>query len=522
MALFCVAFVRQQGGEFILRIEDTDQARRVEGAEESIFAMLRWLGLDWDEGPDVGGPYGPYRQSERLLIYQAHAEELIRGGHAYRCWCTPQRLAEVRAEQQQRKQPPRYDRFCLGKSADERSREGGFAPNPVIRLRMPDGETISFDDLVRGTIQFESDLIDDQVLIKSDGFPTYHLAAVVDDHLMEITHIVRGEEWISSTPKHLVLYDRFGWKPPRIAHLSLLRNVDRSKISKRKDPWANLPWFLDQGFLPEALLNFLALMGFSVPDAGGGTREVFGLDEFARAFDWERVGTTAPAFDLEKLTWLNGVYIRGLPIGDLVRRAGPFLAAAGIDSVDAGYVRRVVALEQERIHRMGEIGDLTQFFFQDPLTPDASALIPRGLTAHEASRALERATDLFAEARDLVDAAAMETRFRELVASLDMKAGQLFSLIRVAITGTTKSPPLFDTAVVLGPDRVARRLQRALAVLREAAKQERIAANRELIRQKEEEHRRIMDAVTPEILASLPTVAMDYGADESLKNGDDG
>lgn len=460
-ALFDFAFARQHAGQFVLRIEDTDRARLNPESEARIFDTLRWLHLDWDEGPDIGGPFGPYRQSERLEIYRAHADQLIERGHAYRCWCTPERLGRLRDEAIAAKRQHKYDRYCLGKTETERRRLPDCADVPVVRMRMPDDGSSTWDDLVRGTISFENNLIDDQVLLKSDGFPTYHLAVVVDDHLMRISHVVRGEEWISSTPKHLVLYEQLGWEPPRFAHLSLLRNVDRSKISKRRHPWANLPWFRDQGFLPEALINFLALMGFSLPDEAGGTREIFDLDDLVAGFSWARVGTTAPAFDLEKLTWLNGHYIRGLPLDELVERVRPFLVREGVAISDEAYLRRVIALEQERIHKLGEAAELTGFFFAGELTYDPAMLVPKGLDPIRTRTALDAAQAAFSAAEAWSDAAALEQRFRALATELGLKTGQLFTAIRVAITGTTKAPPLFDTAVTLGRDRVLARLDAA-------------------------------------------------------------
>jgi glutamyl-tRNA synthetase len=459
-ALFCLAFARQQGGKFILRIEDTDRQRHDPLAEDVIFEGLRWLGLEWDEGPDVGGPYAPYRQSERRALYREHAERLVAQGDAYMCWCTPERLTRVRDEQQRQKLAPKYDRFCVGKSETERRREPECAATPVIRLKMPEGES-TFHDLIRGDISFKNELIDDQVLIKSDGYPTYHLAVVVDDHEMKITHIVRGEEWISSTPKHIQLYRAFGWQMPQVAHLSLLRNVDKSKISKRKHPWANLPWFRSQGYLPEALVNFLGLMGISMPDG----REQFTFEEFSQAFNWERVGATAPAFDLEKLEWLNGVYVRQLQLDELVDRIRPFLAVRP----DEPYLRKVLALEQERIHKLSDAPALTSFFFEEKLAYDPALLLPKGLDAAQALAALEAAGDELEAAGAEADATVLEERFRALAERLGLKTGQLFSIVRVAITGTTKAPPLFDTAVTLGHERVMRRLEQALGLLRDQA-----------------------------------------------------
>ncbi|HEY3111620.1 MAG TPA: glutamate--tRNA ligase family protein, partial [Chloroflexota bacterium] len=296
----------------------------------------------------------------------------------------------------------------------------------------------------------------------SDGFPTYHLANVVDDHLMEISHVIRGEEWISSTPKHLVLYDMFGWEPPRFAHMSLLRNVDKSKISKRKHPWANLPWFRAQGYLPEALVNFLALMGFSLPDG----REIFGFDDLVAGFSWERVGTTAPAFDLEKLNWLNGMYIRSMSIDALAEQVRPFFASAGLPVDDDAYLRRVLTLEQERIHRLAEAPELAGFFFKTRLEYDPQVLVPNGLSADETVRLLEAASDEFEAANRDATPAELEERFRALAERLGVKTGQLFGAIRVAITGTTKAPPLFDTAVTLGREAVLARIDQALEALR--------------------------------------------------------
>ena len=282
MSLFNLAFARRTGGRFVLRIEDTDRARFREDSESQIYATLRWLGLDWDEGPDVGGPYGPYRQSERLDIYRPYVDRLIADGHAYHCWCSQERLARLREAQEASKQAVTgYDRLCYGLTRDERAKLPGFSPTPVVRMLIPDDVEVTFTDLIRGEIAAPRP--DDQVILKADGFPTYHLAIVVDDHLMGITHAVRGEEWISSTPKHLLIYRWLGWQPPAFCHMPLLRNADKSKISKRKNPAARLLWFQEQGFLPEALRNFLQLMAYPpvTPDT-----EVESFDEFVAGFDW--------------------------------------------------------------------------------------------------------------------------------------------------------------------------------------------------------------------------------------------
>jgi len=382
VALFNYAFARKTGGRFILRIEDTDRARSSLQSEQAIMRALRWLGLQWDEGPDVGGPFGPYRQSERLELYRRHAEELLRRGAAYRCFCTPERLAELRRSQQAARSPfVGYDGLCRELSEGEVRQKLQAGVPCTVRLRTPrEGET-RFTDVVRGEVAFPNREIDDQVLLKSDGFPTYHLASVVDDHAMRITHVVRAEEWISSTPKHVLLYQAFGWSMPVFIHLPLLRNPDRSKISKRKNP-VSLDWYRGQGYLPEALLNFLALMGWST----GEEREVFSLAEMVESFTWDRVKTSGPVFDLRKLDWLNGQYIRRLTAEELLQRL-----------LDGGHTRHageprdrllaIVRLVQERMERLGEFDERTAFFFA-PEPYEAGELIPRKKDAAFAREAL--------------------------------------------------------------------------------------------------------------------------------------
>jgi glutamyl-tRNA synthetase len=459
MALFDLAFARQQGGQFILRIEDTDRTRYVPQSEQLIYDTLRWLGLDWDEGPDKGGPYGPYRQSERLPLYRQAAEELIARGAAYYCWCSPARLDELRKEQQRQKLPPRYDRLCYGKTRAERAALPGFTERAVVRMLVPDEGTTVFDDLIRGPIAFENRLLDDQVLLKSDGFPTYHLAVVVDDHYMRITHVTRGEEWISSTPKHLLLYQAFGWEPPRFGHLPLLRNPDRSKISKRKNPAARLTWFREEGFLPAALLNFLALLGFSLPD----DREIFTFDDLVQHFAWDRFSTTGPIFDLDKLEWLNGYYIRQLTPAELARQVQPFMARAGVDaSVDD--LVPLMPLVQERLKRLAEAPELLDFFFRDDVTYERTTLVPKGLDEASAREALGALAELV-RSTEPYHVETLEARARELAAQRGWKTGALFMAARVALTGRTVSPPLFETMVALGRERTVARLERARAML---------------------------------------------------------
>ena len=325
MALFDKAWSRKTGGQFVLRIEDTDRNRLVEGSEQQIYDSLRWLGLEADESPEVGGPHAPYKQSQRLDTYRPFVDQLIEDGHAYYCWCSGERLAQMRAEQQASKQSDTgYDRLCLGMTREERAELPGFSETPVVRMLIPDDVPLSFQDLIRGEVKAPRP--DDQVILKADGFPTYHLAVVVDDHLMDITTVVRGEEWISSTPKHLLLYSWLGWDAPQFAHMPLLRNTDKSKISKRKNPAARLMWFREQGYLPEALRNFLQLLAY--PPAAG-EQEVSSFEEFVDGFDWDKVSTVGPIFDVKKLDWLNGVYIRALPTEQLADRIIAYALESG-------------------------------------------------------------------------------------------------------------------------------------------------------------------------------------------------
>ncbi len=464
MSLFNLAFARQQGGAFVLRIEDTDRARYVEDSERQIFDTLHWLGLDWDEGPDKGGPFAPYRQSERLDTYRPFVDQLLASGHAYHCWCTPERLAQMREEQQRAKKPTGYDRFCFGKSREERAESPGFSESPVVRMFIPDDVELTFPDLIRGSVS--APMPDDQVIVKADGFPTYHLAVVVDDHLMGITHVVRGEEWISSTPKHLLLFDWLGWERPAFAHMPLLRNADRSKISKRKSPAARLLWFREHGYLPEALCNFLALMGYSMPEG----QEVFGFDEMVREFDWERVNPVGPVFDLTKLDWLNGHYIRQLPAGDLAARMLPYLQGEGLvadpaSSGDLALLAAATPLVQERIALLTEVVPMLGFLFVDDadfrLEPDAVAKALGPDVRPVLDAALSAVTPLEPWTAALIK----EVLEAALVSGLGLKPRHAFTPVRVAVTGRTVSPPLFESMELLGRERSVARLRAALETM---------------------------------------------------------
>jgi len=457
VALFNAALARQRGGQFILRVEDTDRGRYVENSESQIFDLLHWLGFDWDEGPDRGGPFGPYRQSERLPIYQAAAEQLLERGHAYYCWCTPERLDQMRVEQTKNKQPPGYDRRCLGMTRAERAKLSGFDERPVIRMRVPDHDVpLSFDDLIRG--QTNAPMPDDQVLLKKDGFPTYHLAVVVDDHEMGITHVLRAEEWISSMPKQLLLYQFFGWQPPRFAHLPLLRNRDRSKISKRKNPAARLLWFQEEGFLPEALVNFLALQGWSMPDG----REIFTFDDVVANFDVERFSPVGPIFDVDKLDWMNGKYIEALSDDEFLSRASSFLPGPGQEDA----LRTLAPHLKTRVKRLKEVCDQVEFLYMGRIDLDREMLAAQGAAAPTALDAL-----LAAEAA--LDAPAVETFTEEAVkealeseqARQGWKPRPFLMPVRVAISGKTQTPPLYPMLAALGKERSLRRLRDAIDLL---------------------------------------------------------
>jgi glutamyl-tRNA synthetase len=457
MSLFNLAFVRQQGGQFILRVEDTDRARFRADSELQVYETLAWLGLDWDEGPDKGGPFAPYRQSERLETYRPHVDALLEQGNAYLCWCTSERLQEMREEQQKRKVPTGYDRLCHGKSYEERAALGGAQETPVVRMLVPDDPPLSFVDLIRGEVSAPRP--DDQVILKADGFPTYHLAVVVDDHLMGITHVVRGEEWISSTPKHLLLFDWLGWERPAFAHMPLLRNPDKSKISKRKNPAARLTWFVEQGYLPEALVNFLGLLGYSLPSG----EEIFSFAELSATFDWSRINTVGPVFDLDKLGWLNGHYIRELSEEDLRGRLVPFLAQAGLydgSQEHLDLLAGAVPLVQTRMAVLSEVVGLLRFLFVaepdfaiDPAAAEKN-LVDAGAVLTAAADALEPLTDwTVASIQGAMDGA--------LIEGIGLKRGKAYAPVRTAVTGSSIAPPLPESMALLGREKVLARLRAA-------------------------------------------------------------
>jgi glutamyl-tRNA synthetase len=465
IGLFNMALARSQGGAFVLRVEDTDRVRSTPESEQGIMTFLRWVGLEWDEGPDVGGDYGPYRQSERTEIYREHVDLLVQKGSAYPCFCTSERLTELRAEQRAAGGMIGYDRHCRELAPEEATARINAGESYVVRMKMPvDGETIIHDEL-RGAIHYENKQIDDQVLLKSDGFPTYHLANVVDDHLMEISHVIRAEEWIPSTPKHVVLYEAFGWEMPKFLHLSLLRNSDKSKISKRKNP-VSLEWFKQAGFLPEALLNFLGLMGYSMTD----DREQFSFDEMLAEFDTNRLTVSEPVFDMAKLEWLNGQWMRAIGQDDLKKQIQEFIFNEKMD--------QIMPLIQERLHRLDGFMDTVSYFFQMdvPFDPQAFPIKrwPTKETDGESPKAPFRAMNkafkqILSDVESMKsfdDPDALEAYFREFCEKSGWKTKELFMAMRFAMTGRKASPPLFDTMIVLGKPRVQYRLRKAMEAFR--------------------------------------------------------
>ncbi len=454
-ALFNWLFARHHGGKFILRIEDTDVARKVEGAVEVILDSLRWLGLKWDEGP--------YFQSQRLPIYREIAQRLIEEDHAYLCYCSPERLETMRREQAKRKQPPKYDRHCRDLTQHEKTQLEATGIAPVIRFKTPlEGKT-TFYDLIHGPVTFKHDVLDDFILLKSDGYPTYHLANIVDDHLMFISHVLRGDEWLSSTPRHVLLYQALNWQAPQFAHLPMILGPDRAKLSKRHGA-ITITEYQRQGYLPDAMINFLTLLGWSLDDR----TELLSQEELIKHFSLERVGKTAAIFNRDKLEWMNGVYLRKLSPGEFVRQAMPFLDRDLPESVErplnSTYVNQVLSLIQERAKTLAEVSQLASFFFLEELKYDTGLLSSGKLAAEPAARTITIASQKLEEVTTW-DATTLEDILRPLATELNLSAGALFGLLRVAVTGRTAAPPLFQTMAVLGKKKCLKRFDAALQLL---------------------------------------------------------
>jgi len=453
-ALLDYAFAKKHKGKFILRIEDTDIKRIIPGAEKAIYQALSWLGLEPDEGPQQGGPFGPYRQSERLKLYQKYAHALVKKGKAYFCFCSQERLKKLRQKQQAQSRPPMYDKKCRFLSSKEVREKLKSGQSYVIRMKIPENEKIIVHDLIRGKVVFDSNLIDDQILLKSDGFPTYHLAVVVDDHLMKISHVVRGEEWLSSAPKHILLYRFFGWKPPYFIHTPLLRNPDKTKLSKREGH-TSIFWYQKKGYLPEALINFLSLLGWSHPKE----KEVFPLDEFIKYFRFEDLSPVGPVFDLKKLDWLNGLYIRQKPTKELVRLIKPFAP----QKMSSSLINRTIPLVRERMTKLSDYFDLVDFLIKEPKIDSVLLIEKSGGNKKLTEIYLKKAFEVLKKISFKKEK--IEKELRKLVENNSWHLRNFFMALRIAITGKTVTPPLFESMEILGKKKTTSRLQKAIQVL---------------------------------------------------------
>ncbi len=486
--LFDYAYAHKHGGQFVVRLEDTDRVRLVQGGEDVVYRMLSWFGLDGDEDPVKGGPYAPYRQSERLEIYKPYVEELIHKGHAYYCFCTKERLEEMRKQQEANHQPPMYDRLCRTLSAQDVQDRLAAGVAHVVRMKVPDGEIISFEDALVGHVEFRSELIDDQVLLKADGYPTYHMAVVVDDHLMKISHIFRGREWIPSTPKHILLYRFFGWDAPQHVHLPLVLNSEgKGKLSKRHGH-ASVDYYRKLGYLPEAVLNYLSNIVWNNPEG----KEIYSFEEFMRLFEIKDVTSQGAKFDLKKLDWVNGQWVRSLSDSELIRR---LTEKDDVGNTYSRYTHQqilpVLPLVKERINLLAEFDDLVRFFFEEvdqvlksdlkrkavaagtldtnPTDQEASdhwktLLLGKPKDAELTRRMLEKAHDVLS-VTETWNHDILEGLMRGVLESEQWKIGDFFMVLRVAVTGRSATPPLFETMETLGKKVCLERLAMAIKVM---------------------------------------------------------
>ncbi|HJW91888.1 MAG TPA: glutamate--tRNA ligase [Anaerolineales bacterium] len=470
-ALYDYLLAQQTGGQFILRIEDTDQKRSIPGAEEELMANLRWLGLVWDEGPDVGGPHAPYRQSERKDIYRYYAEQLVQMDRAYYCFCSPERLAGLRQNQQRHKEPPRYDGLCRRIDPQEAESRVVAGEAHVIRFKTPQEGSITVRDLIRGDITVENRNIDDYILIKSDGLAVYHLAAMVDDHLMEITHVIRGSEWLPTFPLHAHILRSFSWEEPVFVHLSIfLKPSGKGKMSKRdsaemiRDGFSiYLADLRSLGYLPEAVVNWTALMGWSYDDR----TEYFTLPELVEKISLDRLNPSPAAINFSKLDHFNGLHIRSLAVSDLAKRLKPFFTAAGYD-VDDEKLLMITPIIQERITTLEDAPSVAGFFFEDEVNPNLEDLVPKGMTPAGAAAAGRRALRILEDLPEISRDSGDE-QLRQLAVELGLSAGQVFAFLRSAVTGRKVSPPLFETLAVIGKKTVLARIHQAIEQLEQAA-----------------------------------------------------
>jgi len=450
--LYDYALARKNNGQFIFRLEDTDQKRYVPGSEKRLMEVIKKYGLNWDEGPDIGGPHSPYVQTERLDIYQKYIQELLDKGLAYYCFCTQERLDNLRTTQKAAKQIPRYDQHCLHLSKDEIQKNLDNKIPYTIRMVIPKNETIVFEDLIRGKIKFNTNEVDDQVLIKSNGIPTYHFAAVVDDYLMKITHVFRGEEWLTSTPKHLLLYRYFGWEPPQFAHLTVLLNPDgKGKMSKRSGT-THAQAFLDEGYLPEAMLNFLMLLGWNP----GDNQEFFTLDQFVQAFSIDHLHKKSPIFDRKKLDYFNGYYLRQKSDEQLFTLFKKFLPEASDDQI-----KILVPVLKERIVKLSDLTTQTKFLFED-VEYNKELLLKKGTTS-------ELAVDMLTKSKEIISSNFddLSAKLMELIKNNNWNTGEFFMVFRVAICGTVFTPPVVECLPALGQEKTLKKLDIAILKLTE-------------------------------------------------------
>lgn len=454
MALFNLIFARHHGGKFILRIEDTDRSRSRPEYEENIYKALHWCNIRWDEGPDVGGPYGPYRQSERFEIYKKYAYDLLEKGKAYKCFCTAEELDEMRELASKLGSRQGYDRRCRNLSEAEIQQREGQGLSYVIRLKMPLTGECCYEDKIKGRITCPWADIDDQVLLKSDGFPTYHLANVVDDHLMEITHVIRGDEWMSSTPKHIYLYEAFGWQPPTFMHMPLLLGKDGKKLSKRKNP-TSIFYYRDCGYLTEAFINFMTLMGYSMP----GDREIYSLDEVVKEFDYKRIGVSGAIFDVQKLDWINQQYlIKNIPVEKLWDRLRQW-------NFSDEYMQKLMPLCHSRIKTFGDFMDLCDFFFINNLKYTSELFTIKDLPGDQACLVLQ-AMIWHMDENENWSSSGINQASRDVAEIFGINHKKaIMPLLFVSLMGKLQGPPLFDSAGILGKDRTRARLLKSIEFL---------------------------------------------------------
>lgn len=467
-ALFSYLFAKHNGGKFLLRVEDTDRERFVEGGIENILESLHWAGIKPDEGVDLDktgkitqvGKKGPYIQSERLEIYHKHVDKLVEDGHAYHCFCSKQRLEELRQIQEANKQATGYDGTCRDIPLAEAKKRVAARESCVIRMKMPKTGVTKFIDLVRGEVEFKNELIDDQIILKTDGFPTYHLAVVVDDHLMEITHVIRAEEWLPSTPKHIELYKMFGWKPPEFAHLSLLVNEQKQKLSKRHGD-VSVQDFIDKGYLPEAMVNFIAFLGWNP----GDERELFSLKELIKEFDFKKVSKAAGVFNLEKLNWFNREYIKKIGSGNLAEICKPLVMKHETWKMEQYDLKKVLELEKERVTTLRELVESVKFVFED-MPYEANILVWKKSTKEEAREVLEKLIICLDKIRvQNWTKAGLEPKVGEWMKENELGIGNVMWPMRVALSGQKNSPGAYEIAEVLGKEETLKRLQKAIKLL---------------------------------------------------------